>query len=209
VFAIDGVAQAAALANALPDEALLVDARKWLRVERSRPVGDLDEGVVSASAHNATEGVVEHLANELACVVMGDSGGALQLLLSGELTVVVGVAAISAPEGEVVRKRVVVVGRDSEDLLAVGAFAAEVPIVIGRHADVEAHLVARPAEVLHALRESETAHDSSVSSSADSSGHGEYAPERRGPSAGMPKSSRAPGMFSWIPVRSPDLAIAA
>lgn len=41
---------------------------------------------------------------------MGGSGGALHLLLSGELTGVVGVAAISAPEGEVVGKRVVVVG---------------------------------------------------------------------------------------------------
>jgi len=84
VLGIDGVVQTAAFADPFPDEARLVDARKWLRGKRSGPVGDLDEGVVSASARHATEGVVEHLADELACVVVGGLGGALHLLLSGE-----------------------------------------------------------------------------------------------------------------------------
>ena len=162
----DGIAEIATWAGPLADKSLLIDLWKRCRKERSRAIGDLHHRG-AGTASDAPESPVEHLAGELYTVVTGSSEHPILLLLGEEFAVVVVVAAVHAPQPNIVREGLVVVVSNAEHLPALRALPSKESIVVKRDADAEHDFaVVMPAE-LHSLWKPESAHERSMQETCD------------------------------------------
>lgn len=157
VLAEDCVPDAAARARANASEGFLADAREGAWVEGLRLVGDGNAAVARVAAGQSSEGAFQSLTDYLKAEVARCSHETVALLNGEELGVFGVVAAVHAPQGEVLGQSLVVLCVHPEDQGALGALAPEEPLFVERDADLHLQGIPLAAEEFDALGHSEAA----------------------------------------------------